>query len=338
MKLCKKIVAAAIIAAMLCCCIPAFADGPEYPEVPEGYDGYITFAASALTMGWGYIIEPVLVPVHEGETFAAVTIRALETLNWGYSATGTVEEGFYLTGIGCYETEPKVPEYLMSEILAYPEWAEENLGYSFGEWTGIYEDDNELTNYEYCTLSGWMFLDNEVTPSEGADTYIVTAGHVYTWFFTIYGWGMDYGVSDGWGCFPLFDNPMEGVSRTNASEALALIFADEELAEIAEGFAAEELEALYEVMNDPTSTQEMIDNALEALLAAIENYGQPHAMGDVNMDGKLDSADALLVMRYAMNVQQLSEGALALAEMNGDGSVDFADALLILRAALNVSK
>ncbi|MCR5808692.1 MAG: dockerin type I repeat-containing protein [Clostridiales bacterium] len=330
MKLCKRIVAALVIAAMLALCVPAFAAGPEYPEVPEGYDGYITFSVSAITMGWTYIIDPMLVPVHEGETFAAVTARVFDELGWAYTYSGTVEEGFYLTGVGCYETEPMVPEYLMNEILAYPAWAEEEFEYSFGEWTGTFTDDEILSASEYCTLSGWMFLEDDESASVGADALVVTPGKAYTWIFTIYGWGMDYGVSDGWGMFPAFDNPMEGVSRTEAHIALAQICADEELMETALDVAGDELIDFLTALYDPESSQELIDSTLAALLAAL--YPAETIPGDVNGDGKVSSADVLLIMRYSMGLEELEASALENADLNGDGVVDFADALLVARS------
>ena len=100
MKLCKKIVAAVLVAALFAVCIPAFgADLPSAPEVPEGSDGYVTVGFSAILMGWGYILEPVLVPYHEGECVAEVTVRALDMNDIGsyYSTTSTEGglEGFY---------------------------------------------------------------------------------------------------------------------------------------------------------------------------------------------------------------------------------------------------
>ncbi len=52
-------------------------------------------------------------------------------------------------------------------------------------------------------------------------------------------------------------------------------------------------------------------------------------------DGKVDSIDALLVLRYASGV---IEGGLdaATADVNNDGRVDSADALMILRFALGI--
>ena len=336
MKLCKRIVAAVLMAALFAVCIPALgADLPEYPEVPEGYDGYVTVCYSAIIMGWGYILEPVLVPYHEGECVAEVSIRALDMNNIGsyYSTTSTDGgfAGFYLMGVECAETEPAIPDYIMEQFEIYPDWAEENLGLSYGEWTGENVDDGFLSAYDYSTFSGWMFLDNDVSPWDGADALIAEEGHVYTWYFTVYGWGMDYGANDGWGMFPAFDNPMEGVSRTEAQEFIGMVNGDDELAALVEENAASEYEALLAAIVDVESSQEDIDAALAAVLAAL--YGESFEQGDVNMDGSVDSADALLIMRYAMQLIELEDSALALADMNGDGVADLADALLIMRAA-----
>lgn len=58
--------------------------------------------------------------------------------------------------------------------------------------------------------------------------------------------------------------------------------------------------------------------------------------GDVNHDGSIDSSDALLVLRFAMDMTVLSEEALAFADVSGDGEADTSDALLILRYAMGL--
>ena len=336
MKNCKKLIALLIAASMLLVCTGALAAyEPHDPEVPEGYDGYVTFAVSALTLGWSYIIDPVLVPVNEGETFDVVTLRAFDMLGWNYDASSS-EYGFVLNGVGCYETEPYVPDYLMEQILAYPGWSDDLFGEHYGEWTGAYTDDEILSTYEYCTLSGWMYSENNVDPGVGADGLTVTPGNCYTWFFTIYGWGMDYGVSNGWGMFPEFDNPMEGVDRTEASVALAQLSADEEILEVALDIAGDELVDFLIAFYDPESTQELIDETLAALLEALDLGGE-YELGDVNMDGKMDANDALYVMRAAMSLVELSEEEAALADFNGDGNVDMNDALLIMRTVMGLA-
>ncbi len=337
MKLCKRIAAFIVAAAMLTMCFGAFAAyEPAYPEVPEGYDGYITFAVSTITMGWTYILDPVLVPVNEGESLAAVTDRVFNEYGLEYTAYGTVEEGFYLTGVSCWDTEPMVPEYLMNEILNYPAWADEQFGYNFGGWNGEFVDDDMLSAGEYCDLSGWMYSDNNVDPGEGADVHTVTIGNVYTWFFTIYGFGMDYGVSDGWGSFPTFDNPMEGVDRSEASTVIAQLSEDDAITDEMIENAYEQLVDFVMAFYDPETSQEELDAALEALLEALDIGGEPveYAPGDVNMDGSVDSADVLLVMRSALELVELGDEEAALADFNGDGEINMTDALLILRSVM----
>lgn len=60
--------------------------------------------------------------------------------------------------------------------------------------------------------------------------------------------------------------------------------------------------------------------------------------GDVDLDGSVDAMDALLVLRYSLNLTDLDEEALALADVNGDGLVNAADALQILRSAMGLNK
>ena len=50
------------------------------------------------------------------------------------------------------------------------------------------------------------------------------------------------------------------------------------------------------------------------------------------MDGSVDTLDALLVLRYVMQIGELEHPELA--DMDGDGVVDTVDALAILRRAI----
>ena len=53
--------------------------------------------------------------------------------------------------------------------------------------------------------------------------------------------------------------------------------------------------------------------------------------GDVNMDGLINSADALQVLRYDVGKAKLNELQKLAADVSGDGLINSADALLILR-------
>lgn len=59
-------------------------------------------------------------------------------------------------------------------------------------------------------------------------------------------------------------------------------------------------------------------------------------IGDVNFDGVVDSVDALMVLRYSLDIEELTPEQLARADVNGDGEVDSVDALTILRISLGI--
>ncbi len=56
--------------------------------------------------------------------------------------------------------------------------------------------------------------------------------------------------------------------------------------------------------------------------------------GDVDMNGVLDSSDALMIMRYSVGLIQLSKEQIEIADTNGDGMVDSNDALSVLQTAV----
>ena len=56
--------------------------------------------------------------------------------------------------------------------------------------------------------------------------------------------------------------------------------------------------------------------------------------GDVDGDGIVTAADALLVMRYCSDLAELTREQLEAADFNGNGVVELIDALLILRAVI----
>ena len=273
MKLCKKLLAALLAAALFLCCVPAFAAGAER-ELPGGYDYEVYFDVEAFTMGWGFIVEPVAVPANEGENLATITMRALDLAGLQYTYGGTVDSGFYLRGIACDKTEPNVPQYLMDELNAYPAWAEENMGYSFGEWTGSYTDDGILMEMEYSGFAGWMFAVDDVAASVGADGVTVTDGMTIRWMFSVYGWGMDCGLNDGWGMFPEFDNPAEGVLRSEAVAGYAKLASDPIIVSklMAGGAAYSAKNAFISTVSNIASSQAEIDAAYAALLDACYEY------------------------------------------------------------------
>ena len=58
------------------------------------------------------------------------------------------------------------------------------------------------------------------------------------------------------------------------------------------------------------------------------------ALGDLDGNGTVNSADALMLLRYSMGTISLTPQQLQAADYNGDGEINSADALAILRAAM----
>lgn len=75
----------------------------------------------------------------------------------------------------------------------------------------------------------------------------------------------------------------------------------------------------------------------------IDNVQVPEAeveptdvIGDVNNNGSVDTADALMALRYVMGLIELTDAELAQAEVDGDGEATIVDSLLILRRAMGL--
>ncbi|MCR5808386.1 MAG: Ig-like domain-containing protein [Clostridiales bacterium] len=82
-----------------------------------------------------------------------------------------------------------------------------------------------------------------------------------------------------------------------------------------------------------------VDNGLDmAFLDNVAYSGDPgkYMLGDVNLNNEVNSADALLVVRYTMNLCELEELPLFLADYNQDGDVTSADALCIIRKSMGL--
>ena len=102
--------------------------------------------------------------------------------------------------------------------------------------------------------------------------------------------------------------------------------------------------------HDPSMSADAVMNAIKSasvdhgisgggagVLCMTALVGQvPFIPGDADGDGMISSADALLTLRYVLNI--VSEASLDIdaADMDGDGTVTSADALMILRKAMGI--
>lgn len=76
---------------------------------------------------------------------------------------------------------------------------------------------------------------------------------------------------------------------------------------------------------------------IEADVSIVAVYEEiPVVPGDINGDGEIEAEDALIVMRHAMVLTELTEEEAERADVNRDGVVNTIDALLTLRMALGI--
>ena len=54
-------------------------------------------------------------------------------------------------------------------------------------------------------------------------------------------------------------------------------------------------------------------------------------IGDINGDGEVDIADAILIMKYDAGLTVIDDTVNKAADVNQDGEIDIADAILIMK-------
>lgn len=81
------------------------------------------------------------------------------------------------------------------------------------------------------------------------------------------------------------------------------------------------------------------DKALEKVASFQYGTKPPYTLGDVNNDGSIDAADALLVLQHAVGQEGriLTGTYFSAADINKDSVVDAVDALLILKRAAGLT-
>lgn len=71
--------------------------------------------------------------------------------------------------------------------------------------------------------------------------------------------------------------------------------------------------------------------------AAASNQTKTYALGDVNGDGKIISSDARLVLRFAVDLEDLTDEQVKAADADENGTVNTTDARNILRFAVQIT-
>ncbi len=249
--------------------------------------GRAVWSVEAFTIGCGYIVEPVEMPILEGETAAELLLRLLtESGLTGYYG-GTEKASFYLAYIADgtaageryngylrsavpqtprrLELSPAIPSLLTPHLESSMTYFDPD---DYGKnWVGY------LGEFAFTNGSGWMYTVNNVFPNVGfADSYL-SDGDVVRVQFTL-GYGADIGgfaavgsavpdagAQPAGGYYPVADKDKltEAICRARTSGLLARTSVG-----AAYGAALDAMAAL-------DAAQETVDAATAALYDALEH-------------------------------------------------------------------
>ncbi|MDU6985059.1 MAG: DUF4430 domain-containing protein [Terrisporobacter othiniensis] len=242
---------------------------PQNAEAASSPKGYVTVSMEKFTLGLGYIIEPVRVPIYEGDTGAKVITRLIdENLGKGsYEYTGSignqsgvVGQTFYLASVRDKDKrDAKIPKYILDVC-------DEPYGRDRDEWLG---------EFDYTFMSGWMYAVNNWFPNYGSGSYKLKDGDVMRWQYTVWGYGADLGstfMSDDGGTDALIDAANKddlttAVAKINSSDMKEHILQDKNVKSA--------YNKAYRVLQDMESKQSEVNATLATLNKALDNAKKP---------------------------------------------------------------
>ncbi len=177
-----------------------------YERAAEGEAiGTAVWSVEAFTLGCGYIVYPMYVPIYEGETAAAQLVRMLSDCGFVSYCGGSLDSSFYLAYIAdgtksasryngysrfgnpsaprALDIEPGIPSVLTPHLESTMSYFDPN---DYANWRG------HLGEFVISNGSGWMYSVNNIFPNVGfADCYL-SDGDVVRVQFTL-GYGADIG-------------------------------------------------------------------------------------------------------------------------------------------------
>lgn len=263
-------IAAGVSAAAFAALALTFAAGAEEPK------GWVSFAALKSTLGQGFAVEPVKVPIYEGDKGADIVKRAVGEDGAVFTES---DYGAYVTGFADEDTGAEVPAVIAE---ACPEMTGRNAaGY--------------LSAFDYTAESGWSYFINGEYAQVGIVDYEPRDGDVLEFRFTVYGYGADLGIDNSeWG---------GAAALTEQLDASELIRAAADM--LQRGEETPELAAALEKLSEYGASQADIDAAGAALLSARE--------GSAAEDGKGSPATGVGGIAVILGVAIAAVGAAAIS-------------------------
>ncbi len=168
--------------------------------IPTAYGekiGEVVFSLEGFSIGCGYFIEPVRIPIYEGVPFARMLTGILEERGLTYRFTGTLNSGFYLASVGGLDlTGNRIADGLWEAVK--------------DSCVRSIDAGGELGEFDFGIGSGWMYSVNGVYKNYGFSDYYPQDGDTVRVQFTVL-LGEDLGgggaLGGGSGGSLLGDNP-----------------------------------------------------------------------------------------------------------------------------------
>ena len=129
----------------------------ELEDAKDPEKAYVTVAVEKFTIGQGYLVEPVLVEITEGESTAQILDRVLNENGLRYDNTGSVDSSFYLS-------------WILDEAGSLTaEFPEVSLQHAEEQGITITNPRRRATlgEFDYTQQSGWMYTLNNDMPDVG---------------------------------------------------------------------------------------------------------------------------------------------------------------------------
>ena len=279
--------------------------------------GYATWSIEMLSLGLGYLIEPVRLPIYAGENAAEALDRLLTENGYSYENTGSIESGFYLSTINdvyppTHLSECNVPEPLMEKL-------EENAISDQGA------SGDSLGEFDYTSMSGWMITQNNVFTNVGFSDIYVADGDVMRVQFTLAygsdiggGYAMGGGDDGGWFNLANKGNLLTAISYVNSSDKCDLLLAQKSVRKA--------FDEASDLAMDLLAAQDDINAAAAALNVAVAAVQKPY---DVNVDGKVNILDMIVLKKIISKEYRETLNS----DISSDGAHNSAD-LTLLRQKL----
>lgn len=241
----------------------------HYQKAQEGeLIGYAVFSMEAFTITKGYIIEPVLAPIYEGENGAQLLDRMLKEHGFGYRYTGSLESGFYLSQIYGTNYSGNRGEAVRELDLSGAQ-LEENIAALIPSIASSFDPDGgtegALGEFDYNYMSGWMYCVNTVFPNVGFADYYPSPDDVMRVQFTV-GYGTEIGGSSSMGggiadAYAVADKDQLTTLLAQINSA----YNSEYLKELHSGLIEEAQEVLQNIVADQETVDDVVNRLNEAM-------------------------------------------------------------------------